>query len=163
MVIAQRDGETSFCSADGQLSVSRKVVKRLVHRVVSEVPGVLQLGGDSLIKKLLRRLGIPQGPRGIELELGEGEAAMTLTLVVRLGTRLPALAAEVRRRVKQALREQLGLRVRTVNVHVRSLKGPCAPQAAAGPAAAPYQDFDREALRDLQRRPRLEFDEELGL
>jgi uncharacterized alkaline shock family protein YloU len=164
--------ESKVQYASGQLTINKKVVKLVIHRVASGVPGVLQLGGDSIWKKLFRRLGIRQGPRGIELELGHGEAAMTLTLVVSIAANLPKLAATVRHRVKRALREQLGIEARTVNIYVKSVKGRLrrsSPEAAGlnllmgEEPLSPYEDLDHEALRDLERRPRFDVDDELGL
>ncbi|HVY60834.1 MAG TPA: Asp23/Gls24 family envelope stress response protein [Planctomycetota bacterium] len=135
----------------GLLTVNRKVVKAVIHRVASDVPGVVQLGGDSIWKKLFKWLNLKPRPRGIELELADGEAAMTLTLVVRMGARVPEIAAEVRRRVKRALKEQLGIDVRTVNVNVTSVK--------VGQEIAPYEDVDPSAERDASRRRRFDFED----
>ena len=138
----------------GLLTVNRKVVKAVIQRVVSEVPGVIQLGGDSIWKRIMRWLGIKPRPRGIELELAEGEAAMTLTLVVRLGVRVPELAADVRRRVKRSLKEQLGIDVRTVNVYVTSVKSGCGDGT--------YRDLDPSVGQDVSRH-RFGFDDEPAL
>lgn len=141
----------------GLLTVSRKVVKAIVHREATQVPGVVQLGGDSLLKRIARFLGMRLGPRGIELELADGEAAMTLTVVVRYGTSIPEMAAEMRRRVKSALKTLAGIEVRTVNVYVKSVKAAGADPLAGNPAApqAGLLDHDRDRDRDEElRRPR---------
>jgi uncharacterized alkaline shock family protein YloU len=139
----------------GLLTVNRKVVKAVIHRIASDVPGVVQLGGDSIFKKLFKWLHLKPRPRGIELELADGEAAMTLTIVIRMGARVPEIASEVRRRVKRALKEQLGIEVRTVNVNVTSVK--------VGQEIMPYEDVDPSAERDATRRRRFEFDEDAPL
>jgi uncharacterized alkaline shock family protein YloU len=135
------------------LTISRKVVKAIIYREASQVPGVVQLGGDSILKKLFRFLGLAPRPRGIELELADGEAAMTLTLVVRYGAAIPELAAELRRRIKTALRVMAGIDVRTVNVYVKSVK-------AAGHEPLPAPET-RDALPEPERKPR-RFDLESG-
>lgn len=140
----------------GLLTVSRKVVRAVIHRIATEVPGVVQLGGDSVWKRLFRRLGFKPKPRGIELELADGEAAMTLTIVVRAGARVPEVAAEVRRRVKRQLKEQLGIDVRTVNITVTSVKPGC--------EVGGYEEIDPTAARDgAARRHRFDFDDEVPL
>jgi uncharacterized alkaline shock family protein YloU len=141
-------------SDSGILTVNRKVVKAVIHRTASDVPGVVQLGGDSIWKKLFKWLNLKPQPRGIELELGDGEAAMTITLVVRMGARVPEIAAEVRRRVKRTLKEQLGIEVRTVNINVTSVKVGEIP---------PYEDVDPQAPRDLSPRRRFDFEDEAPL
>src|SRR5262245_60191809 len=117
-----QNDKSQVINDSGILTVNRKVVKAVIHRVASDVPGVIQLGGDSIWKKFFRWLHLKPRPRGIELELADGEAAMTLTLVVRMGARVPEIAHEVRRRVKRSLKEQLGIDVRTVNVNITSVK-----------------------------------------
>jgi len=148
--------ESQVSQESGLLTVNRKVVKAVIHRVASDVPGVVQLGGDSIFKRLFRFLNLKPKPRGIELELADGEAAMTLTLVVRMGARVPEIAAEVRRRVKKALKEQLGIDVRTVNVNITSVK-------VAGSEPREVEDLDPMAARDVTRRRRFDFDEEAPL
>ncbi len=77
----------------------------------------------------------------------------------------------MRRRVKQALREQLGIDARTVNVYIKSVKGRAgeggrtheAAPGAALEANTPFEDLDHEALRDLERRRRFDLDDEIGL
>ncbi len=116
----------------GMLTVSRKVVLAIVHREASQVPGVVQLGGDSVLKRVFRWLGLRPRPRGVELELGDGEAAMSITVVVRYGTNVPDLVAEMRRRVKGALKVMAGIDARTINVYVKSVKpGPALYGAGA--------------------------------
>ncbi|MFC1707344.1 Asp23/Gls24 family envelope stress response protein [Planctomycetota bacterium] len=118
--------------------MSRKVVRYLIHRIAMGTPGVVQLGGDSIWKRLFKWLNIRTGPRGIELELADGEAAMTLTLVVRYGVRVPELSTELRRRIKRGLKQELGIEVRTVNIYIKSLKG-------VHPQRSGYTDLDHTA------------------
>jgi uncharacterized alkaline shock family protein YloU len=139
----------------GLLTVSRKVVKAVIHRIASEVPGVVQLGGDSIWKRLMRWLGFRPKPRGVELELADGEAAMTITLVVRAGVRVPEVAAEVRRRMKKQLKEQLGIEVRTVNVYITSVK--------PGMDRGTYEEVDPSAASGGVKRRRFDFDDEVPL
>ncbi len=148
--------ESQVAQELGLLTVNRKVVKAVIHRIASDVPGVVQLGGDSIWKRLFKFLNWKLGPRGIELELADGEAAMTLTLVVRMGSRVPEIAAEVRRRVKKALKEQLGIDVRTVNVNITSVK-------VAGDEPRQIEDLDATATRDITRKRRFDFDDEAPL
>lgn len=147
--------QSQVVTDSGILTVNRKVVKAVIHRVASDVPGVVQLGGDSIWKRIFRWLNLKPRPRGIELELADGEAAMTLTLVVRMGARVPEIAAEVRRRVKRTLKEQLGIEVRTVNVSITSVK--------LGQDIADYEDVDPAAGRDASRPRRFEFEDEAPL
>lgn len=142
----------------GLLTISRKVVLHTIHRLALGAPGVLQLGGDSIWKRLWRWFGWTLGPRGIELELADGEAAMTLTVVVHAGVSVPELVSDVRGRVTLGLKRELGIDVRTVNVHVRSAKGSAssAPRPDARRAPAPPEAPLK--LPEPRRHPRFEID-----
>ena len=59
--------------------------------------------------------------RGLELELVDGRARVSLELVARLGTVLPDLAREVQERVAAALEGMCGVVVESVDVSVEEL------------------------------------------
>ena len=69
---------------------------------------------------------------------------MTLSLVVRHGCRVPEMSAELRRRLTRGLKEQLGIDVRTVNIHIRSLKG------SQSVSAVPAQGSIEAEIRRLE-------------
>lgn len=160
----------------GQLTISRKVVRALIQRIVLTTPGVVQLGGHSVWKRLFKWLGLRLRPRGMQLELAESEVAMTLTLVVMQGTCLTGLVGELRQRLRRSLKHQLGLDVRTINVRITSLRGH-APIAQTrvrdehdpfGPAEPnqhklPVDDLDIEAKTGIEHNPRFDLDDVLGL
>ncbi|MHC4392676.1 MAG: Asp23/Gls24 family envelope stress response protein [Planctomycetota bacterium] len=148
---------TQICQEGGLLTVSRKVVKVTIQRIALDTRGVLELGGDSIWKRLLRRLGRRMGPRGIELQLADGEAAMTLNIVCAHGAKIPELANELRQRLRVGLKEQLGIDVRTVNVHVKSVKlgQPFRPLGEDSEASA-AQGFDLLSHDPPRRRFELE-------
>ena len=57
----------------GELTIARKVLTTIVYREVREAPGVVELGGVSIWKRIARWLGLPVGIRGVRVDLGEGE------------------------------------------------------------------------------------------
>lgn len=149
---------SQICQEGGLLTVSRKVVRYVIHRIAMGTPEVVQLGGDSIWKRLAKKFNLRTGPRGIELELADGEAAMTLTLVVRFGCRVPVLAAELRRRIVHGLKRELGIDVRTVNIHIKSMK--FGPAPVQDDLAALAHDAANLALPEPPRNRRFELDDE---
>lgn len=118
------DGRASRVDQEGGLlTIDRKVIKAIILQEASQVPGVLELGGDSLLKRIFRWLGLPYFRGGLTLEVGDGEVAMNIDLVARYGVSIPELAREVRQRVKRAVKVMTGCDVRVVNVRIRSIKG----------------------------------------
>jgi uncharacterized alkaline shock family protein YloU len=113
---------TQIAQKLGLLTIKKKVVMAIIHREASQIPGIIELGGRSIFKRIFKRLGLRTRPRGVELELGEGEAAMNIRLVVRYGVSIPELSDQLRERISRALKTMCGIEVRTINIYVESIK-----------------------------------------
>jgi uncharacterized alkaline shock family protein YloU len=59
--------------------------------------------------------------RGVDVEISDGRAAVTLRLAARYGVVLPQVAEEVQRHVAEALGQMCGIEVRTVDVAIEEL------------------------------------------
>ena len=106
----------------GELTIARKVLTMIVYKEAREAPGVVELGGFSIWKRILRFLGVRVGMRGVRVDLGEGEIGVVLTLVVRMGVDIPELAALLRQKITDAVRSSTGLEVNCVDIHVASVR-----------------------------------------
>jgi uncharacterized alkaline shock family protein YloU len=127
----------------GELTIAKKVLVTLVHKEAREAPGVVELGGFSIWKRIARWFGFPLGLRGVRVDLGEGEVAVVLTLVVRMGVDIPELSALLRRKISDAVRATAGLEVRCVDIHVASVRDemPERRREADDPALAAARRF----------------------
>src|SRR5207244_3513266 len=85
------------------IQVDKKAITAIVHREVRDMPGVVELGGLSIWKRIARWLGLGLGPRGIRVDLGEGEIGVVITLVVKHGVDIPELARSLRLRISDAV------------------------------------------------------------
>jgi uncharacterized alkaline shock family protein YloU len=106
----------------GELTIARKVLTTIVYKEAREAPGVVELGGFSIWKRIARFFGFPVGMRGVRVDLGEGEIGVVLTLVVRMGVDIHELAALLRQRIQDAVRSSTGLEVSCVDIHVASVR-----------------------------------------
>ena len=131
----------------GELTIAKKVLVSIVHKEAREAPGVVELGGFSIWKRIARFLGIPLGLRGVRVDLGDGEIGVVLTLVVRMGVDIPELTSLLRRRITEAVRGSTGLDVRCVDVHVASVRDelPALRRDATDPASAAAKRFAFDA------------------
>ncbi len=92
------------------LSVSHPVIREVVARAATEVPGVLRIGrGGSAWRRAL-------APRPVRVRLRGGAVEARVVIVARPGHALPGLAAEVRSAVAAAIERLLALRVGTITV-----------------------------------------------
>ncbi len=113
----------------GTLEVADQVFSDLVRKVTCDVAGVAGVGRSG---GLFRRGAASEAVR---VERGQGEVALAIGLSVRYDVRIPELVDELRRRVREAVEETTGYRVRAVSITVEHILPP-APQ---GPPPIPQQ------------------------
>jgi uncharacterized alkaline shock family protein YloU len=90
---------------DGTITVPAAVLSQIVVRAAEEVDGA--------------RVRRPR--RGLEVEVEDGQARVSLELAVRLGLVLPEVARGVQAHVGEALRTICGLEPQSVDVSVEEL------------------------------------------
>jgi uncharacterized alkaline shock family protein YloU len=93
--------------------------------ILSSVPGV---GGSSSSQT-----------RGVNVEVGEVESAIDLTMTVEYGKAIPQISEAVRRNVINRVENLVGLRVTEVNISVNDV-------------FFPQQEQDLERQRELERQ-----------
>jgi uncharacterized alkaline shock family protein YloU len=104
----------------GTVKIADEVVRVIAGLAATEVPGVADMSGG-LVGGIAERLGRKNLAKGVKVEVGEKEAAIDLYVVVDYGVRIPDVAAEIQRKVKQAVEGMTGLKVVEVNVHVQGV------------------------------------------
>lgn len=102
---------------NGSISISQEVVSTIVALAVSEANGGVRLvgmnGGELDRKNLSKALRITPSE--------SGNVVVDLSVCVRYGEKIPALAASLQDTVGQAVESQAGLSVDAVNIHVVAL------------------------------------------
>lgn len=111
-----RDYNTST-DENGSISISQEVLSTIVALAVSEANGGARLvgvnGGDLDRKNLAKALRITSSD--------SGNVVVDLSVCVRYGEKIPAVAAALQDTVGQAVESQAGLSVDAVNIHVVAL------------------------------------------
>ncbi len=108
----------------GSTSIADVVVTKVAGIATREVPGVRELGGTAAraLGGFTERLpGDGERTRGVNVEVGEREAAVDLTLVVEYGESIPRVAEAVRSNVIKRIEGSTGLTVTEVNIDVNDL------------------------------------------
>lgn len=102
---------------NGSISISQEVLSTIVALAVSEANGGVRLagvnGGDLDRKNLAKALRVTSSDGG--------SVAVDLSVRVRYGEKIPAVAAALQDTVGQAVESQAGLSVDAVNIHVVAL------------------------------------------
>ncbi|GAA4670111.1 Asp23/Gls24 family envelope stress response protein [Gordonia humi] len=119
--IARRDTG----SDRGRTSIADIVVAKIAGIAAREIDGVYDVGGttERVVGKV--REVIPgatvSATQGIDVEVGERQAAVDVSIVADYGVAIHQLAAAIRRNVITAIEQMTGLEVTEVNVTVHDV------------------------------------------
>jgi len=126
----------------GSLEVADRVFRDLVTRVARDVGGIAVIG--RVASGLFRR-NAPADT--VQVERGQGEVALSVSLTVRYDISIPRVVEELRRGVTSAVEEATGYKVRAINVAVEHILPPeeeggeqIQPQGNAIPGPPPIPD-----------------------
>lgn len=114
--------EASLVTEHGRTNIADIVVSKIVARAAREVSGVHDLttgGVGGAIGGFASRLS--GSDSGVNVEVGQKEAAVDIAMIVDYGVSIPQVAEGVRRSIMNRVNAMTGLQVREVNVDVADL------------------------------------------
>ena len=115
----------------GKIVFADDVVATIAYLAAGEVEGVHAMIGSTSISEML---GKKNYTKGVKVEVGSEECACDITIVVKYGYRIQAVAQKVQEEIKNAIETMTGLRVVEVNVNVNGIY--FEPEKKAEPVAA---------------------------
>jgi uncharacterized alkaline shock family protein YloU len=130
-------------TAQGKTTIAASVVQKIAGIAAREISGVYAMGGGGMSRAFgAIRERIPGGGTGaaniagVQVEVGEKQAAVDLDIVVEYGASIVELARAVRRNVIAAVEQMTGLEVIEVNIAVNDIHLPDVETADAVPIVA---------------------------
>jgi uncharacterized alkaline shock family protein YloU len=128
-VPTQSTGVTTLITDEGKTSIANGVVAKVAGIAAREIDGVYELvaagAGAAALGTIARAVtGSEARDRGINVEVGEREAAVDLRMTVVYGASIPEVAQAVRQNIISRVREMTGLMVKEVNIDVVDLYFP---------------------------------------
>ena len=117
-------------TSQGKTTIAASVVQKIAGIAAREISGVHSMGGGMSRAFGAIRERIPGGGAGatnisgVQVEVGEKQAAIDLDIVVEYGVPIGQLAKSVRRNVIGAVEQMSGLEVVEVNINVNDLHLP---------------------------------------
>ncbi len=105
----------------GAIRIANEVVSIIAGLAATEIEGVAGMSGG-IAGGISEMLGRQNLSKGVEVEVGEEEAAVDLYVVMWYGIKIPDVAWDIQENVKQAIENMTGLEVVEVNVHVQGVK-----------------------------------------
>ncbi len=117
-------------TSQGKTTIAASVVQKIAGIAAREISGVHSMGGGMSRAFGAIRERIPGGGvgaaniSGVQVEVGEKQAAIDLDIVVEYGVPIGQLAQSIRRNVIGAVEQMSGLEVVEVNINVNDLHLP---------------------------------------
>lgn len=105
---------------NGQVRIADDVVAVIAGIAATETEGVVAMSGG-ITEGFARRVSGKNVTRGVNVEVGELEAAIDIRIIVKYGTKIHEAARDVQYNVKQAVESMTGLTVIEVNVKVEGV------------------------------------------
>lgn len=110
---------------NGETSIDDEVIAQIVGVAAGEVEGVASLGTSSVRRTLTETVGAAkERSRGVNVEAGQKEAIIDLTIKVLYGFSIPNIIMEVRKNIATRLLEMVGLIAKEINVNVAGVEFP---------------------------------------
>jgi uncharacterized alkaline shock family protein YloU len=105
----------------GEIKVSDGVIGTIAATAAIKVDGVVGISAG-IVDGMVKLLTGSQLTKGIRVEMGEEEVAIDISVIVKYGTKISAVALDVQKEVKSAVEQMTGLAVVEVNVFIEGVE-----------------------------------------
>ena len=104
----------------GTIQIAPEVIEVIAGLATIEVQGVAGMSGGFAggIAEILGRKNLS---KGVKVEVGQRQAAVDVSIIINYDFKIPEVAHEIQRNVKQAIESMTGLDVVEVNVHIHDV------------------------------------------
>lgn len=104
----------------GNIQIAPEVIEVIAGLAAIEVEGVAGMSGG-FASGMAELLGRKNLSKGVKVEVGQKEAAIDVSIIIDYGHRIPEVAGDIQRNVKNAIETMTGLDVIEVNVHIHGV------------------------------------------
>ena len=118
-------------AAVGTIRILDGTISTIVKRTVLGIEGVARLSGSSLIDDfadLVRSKRMQD--RSIQIEHKDQAVAITIAVNPYFGYKVPALIAEIQRKVSDAIFDMTGIKIASIAVDIKGIEEPPADNAS---------------------------------
>jgi uncharacterized alkaline shock family protein YloU len=105
----------------GKVRVSDEAIASIAALATQRIKGVAGMGTGGTVDTLADLLGLHKQGRGIQVQMGEKEVALSLNLIIEFGADIAEVATQVQEAVAEAVEKMSGLVVVEVNVVVQGV------------------------------------------
>ncbi|MDO4572186.1 MAG: Asp23/Gls24 family envelope stress response protein [Clostridia bacterium] len=104
----------------GRIIFADDVVATIASLAAADVPGVASMSGG-VVEGFTEKLGKKSLTKGVKVEVGQEEAAIDISVLIKYGYRIREVCGEIQKAAKTAVETMTGLRVVEVNGYVQAV------------------------------------------
>jgi uncharacterized alkaline shock family protein YloU len=105
----------------GFVRVSDEAIAAIAAQAANRVKGVSSMGSGGTVDSLADLMGVHSQSRGVHVEMGDREVALSLSILVEFGAEIAEVALQVQEAVAEAVEKMSGLTVVQVDVTVQGV------------------------------------------
>ena len=103
----------------GSLQISTDVIAKIASLAAMEIEGIDKVScGSAPVKGAFAKVS---NQKPVEVEITEDVAQITLHMVVKYGTKVPAISEDIQKNVKACVQNMTGITVSKVNIVVEGI------------------------------------------
>lgn len=101
----------------GEVQIADDVVAIIAGIAATEVDGVSSMAGN-ITKEIIGKLGMKNLSKGVKVSVEAEDVTVELSINIAYGYTVPEVSMKVQDKVKTAIENMTGLKVKEVNVHI---------------------------------------------
>ncbi len=102
------------------VKIADEVVSVIAAKAAGEVEGIASMTG-SFAGEFVEKLGVKNLSKGIKVDIAESNVAISLSVMVKYGYKIPDVCKDAQAAVKTAVESMTGLNVSEVNMYVQGI------------------------------------------
>ncbi len=105
----------------GQIQIADEVIAIIAGIAATEVEGIAGMAGNHSGDLVAEVLGRKNLSKGVKITVGQKDVSVDLNIIIEFGIKIPKVALEVQKRVKNAVETMTGLTVTEINLNIMGI------------------------------------------
>lgn len=105
----------------GQIQIADEVIAIIAGIAAIEVEGIAGMAGNHSGDLVAEVLGRKNLSKGVKITVGQKDVSVELNIIIEFGIKIPKVALEVQKRVKNAVETMTGLTVTEINLNIMGI------------------------------------------
>ena len=114
----------------GQIEISKETIESIVSLNLADVKGVVG-SRKTIIKEITDMLmgdtdknELNISSRTIKVEIKNNTPLINLYIIIKYGVRIPDIAWDIQNRIKESIKNKLGININEIDIHVEGIQFP---------------------------------------